>query len=105
MLDRDPSIIKWASEEFSIPYIHPMDNQVHQYFPDFYVECKVDGGSKYYIIEVKPHKQTYLKENASKKTRILYAVNQAKWKAAMAFCEAKGFTFKILTEKKTNVAK
>jgi hypothetical protein len=51
------------------------------------------------MIEVKPKKQTLLKENASKKERITWAVNSAKWKAAQVYCEKYNMIFKILTEK------
>ena len=32
--DMNNSIISWASEEFSIPYVSPKDNRVHKYYPD-----------------------------------------------------------------------
>ena len=47
--DTNPSIKKWASEEFSIPYVSPADGKVHRYYPDFLIE-KTDG--KRYIIEI-----------------------------------------------------
>jgi len=46
-LDRNPSIISWASEELIIPYKSPVDNRFHRYFPDFYIK------SENKIIEVK----------------------------------------------------
>ena len=53
--DTNPNILKWASEEFSIPYISPVDGRLHRYYPDFYIKVK-DRSGKYqkYIIEVKP---------------------------------------------------
>ena len=38
--DRNPNILKWASEEMAIPYISPMDNRVHRYYVDFIIEVK-----------------------------------------------------------------
>ena len=32
--DTNPNILRWASEEFSIPYVSPVDNRVHRYYPD-----------------------------------------------------------------------
>jgi hypothetical protein len=50
-------------------------------------------------LEIKPKKQTYLKENASKKEKITWGINQAKWNAAKNYCDKNNFEFKILTEK------
>jgi len=48
---------------------------------------------------VKPKKQTFLKENASKKEKITWIINDAKWKAAKKYCEQNNMEFKIITEK------
>ena len=54
-LDRNPDIISWASEELVIPYISPVDNRQHRYFPDFLVKMKTrEGKTKTVLIEVKP---------------------------------------------------
>ena len=42
--DKNDSIIEWASEEFFIPYVSPVDNRVHRYFPDFFIEVKKTNG-------------------------------------------------------------
>jgi len=36
-LDENANIIRWSSEELQIPYISPVDNQVHMYYPDFFI--------------------------------------------------------------------
>ena len=36
-LDEDEQIISWGSEEIAIPYISPLDNKIHRYYPDFLV--------------------------------------------------------------------
>lgn len=105
LLDRSPTVIKWASEEFAIPYKSPLDNKIHQYYPDFYIEWMKEGKVYINIAEVKPHKQTYLKPRASKKTKMQYAVNTAKWQAAKQLCEEQGFNFELLTEKTINAFK
>jgi hypothetical protein len=51
------------------------------------------------MVEVKPKKQTYLKENASKKEKITWIVNTAKWKAAESYCKKHNMEFKLVTEK------
>ena len=40
--DRNRNIIEWGSEEFFIPYVSPLDNKPHRYYPDFYMKLK-DG--------------------------------------------------------------
>ena len=103
--DLNESIISWGSEEFFIPYVSPVDNRVHRYFPDFIIKLKEHSGKvKTYVIEVKPKKQTV---PPVKKTRVTksfihetktYAVNQAKWKAAKEWCDDRLLEFKIITE-------
>jgi len=103
--DVNPNIVKWASEEFSIPYISPVDGRRHRYYPDFLIEVKEKSGKlKKYVIEIKPKKQTLppVKKKRVTKGFILeaktYAVNQAKWKAAVDFCKDNLIEFKIITE-------
>ena len=46
------------SEEFSIPYVSPLDRRVHQYYPDFLIKVQEGGGAiRDYVIEVKPKRQ------------------------------------------------
>ena len=110
-LDTNPSVLKWSSEEDIIPYISPVDNRYHRYFPDFRILC-IDADTKKpkeYLIEVKPYSQTQEPKQSKKKhwkskqryirECMTYAVNQAKWKAAQKICEQNDITFKILTEK------
>jgi hypothetical protein len=97
--DDHPSVLKWSSEEIAIPYVSPLDEKVHNYFPDFLIQFENKTGKHTWMLEVKPKKQTFLKENASKKEQAMWAVNTAKWKAAESYCQKNGITFKILTEK------
>ena len=102
--DRDPSVLWWASEELVIPYISPVDNRKHRYFPDFIAKMKrKDGTVMTYVIEVKPKKQTQKPVQKRKTQRFIqeaatYAVNQMKWKAAEEFCHEHGWKFQIITE-------
>jgi len=104
--DRTEDVINWASEEVSIPYISPIDKKLHRYYPDFIV--KTSKGRKL-IIEIKPYKQTSQPKAPKRKSKaylreqLEYIKNNAKWKAAKAFCEDKGFEFKIITEKELGV--
>jgi hypothetical protein len=104
-LDKEPTIISWASEELVIPYISPVDGKRHRYFPDFLVKYRTsDNKLKTMLIEVKPKKQAM---EPTKKKRITpqyirevatWGVNQAKWAAATELCLDRGWEFKILTE-------
>jgi len=108
--DTNPNILKWASEEFSIPYVSPVDNRVHRYYPDFLIEVRETSGKiKKYVVEVKPLKQTQPPKQGKRVTKSFlyeaktYAVNQAKWKAATEFCLDNGVEFKIITEKELGI--
>jgi hypothetical protein len=104
-LDKNPSIIRWASEEIAIPYHSPVDGKWHRYFPDFLVKVKTqDGKTKTMMLEVKPKKQTAPPPEQRRVTKryitevATWGVNQAKWKSATEYCRDRGWEFKILTE-------
>lgn len=108
-LDENPAVIWWASEEIAIPYVSPIDNKVHRYFPDFIVRMRRrDGSEKTSMLEVKPYKQTQ-QPTRRRKTQVFitematYAVNQAKWKAADLFCLEHGWQFQLITEKELGI--
>jgi hypothetical protein len=108
-LDDNPAVIWWASEEIAIPYVSPIDNKVHRYFPDFIVRMRRrDGSEKTSMLEVKPFKQTQ-EPTRKRKTKVFitematYAVNQAKWKAADLFCLEHGWQFQLITEKELGI--
>jgi hypothetical protein len=104
-LDSNTNVLEWASEEVIVPYISPVDNRPHRYFPDFIAMVRrPDGGKKTVMIEIKPKAQTKEPKIQPKKTKryitevTTWAVNQAKWKAASEFCENRGWDFTIMTE-------
>ena len=108
--DLNESVISWGSEEFWIPYLSPVDNRVHRYFPDFIMKVRENSGQvKTYVIEVKPGKQTVPPKKPKRQTKSYlyecktYAVNQAKWKAAVEFCKDHMIEFKIITEKELGI--
>jgi hypothetical protein len=81
--DMNTNVLQWSSEELVIPYISPVDNRKHRYYPDFLLTVKdKDGNKKTMVIEVM-------------KT---WSVNEAKWKYATEFCKDKNWEFRILTE-------
>lgn len=105
--DSNDKCYKWSSEEVVIPYISPIDNKRHRYFPDFLIQTP----KGWFLIEVKPLTQSrppkkLVVENLELKKKRRYIksvqtwlVNEAKWKAATKVCEKKGWSFQILTEK------
>ena len=105
--DTNEKCYKWSSEEVVIPYISPIDNKQHRYFPDFLIQTP----KGWFLIEVKPLTQSrppkkLVVENLELKKKRRYIksvqtwlVNEAKWKAATKVCEKKGWSFQILTEK------
>lgn len=105
--DKNPSIIKWSSEETIIPYRCPTDNKVHRYFVDFKIKLNTD---KIYLVEVKPSKQTMPPVFPGKQTQryliesLTYIKNEAKWAAAKEYCKDRGWEFKIITEKELGLS-
>ena len=108
-LDTTPSVLKWSSEEIVIPYRSPIDGRRHRYFPDFWVRVKTSEGLvKESLIEVKPKAQCSPPKGVPPKDRRkrgrfirevkTWGVNEAKWKAAKAYCDDRKWGWKILTE-------
>ena len=103
--DTNKNILLWASEEFSIPYVSPLDRRVHQYYPDFLIKVQEGGGAiRDYVIEVKPKRQCIPPKRKSKVTKSYiyeaktYEVNKAKWRAAEDWCKDRRLIFKVITE-------
>ena len=108
--DTNKNILEWGSEEFFIPYMSPIDNRIHRYFPDFYIKVQENTGKiKRYLIEVKPLKQTTKPKKPKRQTKgyireaFEYARNQAKWKAAREYCADRMWEFKVITEKELDI--
>jgi len=103
--DLNENIIKWSSEEIWIPYVSPLDNRCHKYFPDFYIKYKnSEGNIKESLVEVKPKRQVNGPKVSKKITQKQlvemkeFAKNQAKWDAAKEFCADRKWEFQIITE-------
>lgn len=103
--DLDPDVVKWASENTKIEYRSPLDQRIHRYFPDFYVEKIIDGKLKKFIIEIKPEaylKRPVMKSNSQKdkisymKKLAKFAVIKAKRDAAVDFCHKRNLIYQFL---------
>jgi hypothetical protein len=104
--DLTESVNSWKSEEFFIPYVSPIDNKVHRYFPDFFIKYK----NKNLVIEIKPQKDLKMpQQNPKVKTKSwayqvkTWLVNEAKWNAAKEWCADRNYEFRILTEKELGI--
>lgn len=103
--DTRSSMLRWSSEETIIPYKSPIDNKIHRYFVDFYCEyINKENKITKALIEIKPKKYLTKPKTPKKVTKkFLYesktwAINEAKWTAAIQYCKKKGYEFIILTE-------
>ena len=110
-LDENVNVIEWSSEEVFVPYISPVDNRYHRYFPDFIAKMKrPEGHIVTVMFEVKPAVQTKEPKPSKKKTQkyitevMTWGVNQAKWKYAQEYCQDRGWEFRLITEKELGLA-
>lgn len=98
--DSNKNVLYWASEAIRIPYRNPFTGKPSSYVPDFFVVYENRFGKQVAeVVEIKPKKQSLIESKvASAKDRAVVALNHAKWQAAMAYCKANGYTFRVLTE-------
>ena len=97
-LENNEQVKNWGSECIRIPYLY-IDGKMHSYYPDYFVEM-MDGTKM--VVEIKPSSQTKRPVNENTWVGKEYRKNMCKWKATMEFCQAKGYKFKIITEKTIN---
>lgn len=110
--DRNPSVLKYASEEFSIPYYSQADQKWRRYFVDFVIQLKQsDGNIKNFLIEIKPEQQTRPPKQGKKKTKTYlkevydWQVNNDKWNAAEQFAKDNNMEFIVLNEYDLGISK
>lgn len=102
--DNSPNVVRWNSEDVIIPYLSPIDNRIHRYLVDVYVEVlQTDGSIKKKLIEVKPKKECSpprkSKNMVSYYKRLrTWKVNQAKWESARRVADLNNMTFHLVTE-------
>lgn len=100
-LDANKNIVEWSSEEIIIPYINPLDNKVHRYYPDLWIKF---NNSKEYIVEIKPRYQTEPPKKRARRSKkslqesITFVKNKAKWDAAKSYTKKRNIEFVIWTE-------
>lgn len=107
--DSNGQILKWSSEPISMPYYNPIDKKEHQYNVDFYMQVIKDNGeTQDWIIEVKPERQfkkpilegnsTLNKLKSYNHKMQIWITNQAKFKAAQRWADARGYKFGVVDE-------
>lgn len=87
-LEQLDEVSKFHGESFKVPYF--FNGKEHNYIPDVSIQF-TDGSIE--IWEIKPANQT------------TFAKNQAKWKAAAAYCATRGWKFEVYTETGINKLK
>jgi hypothetical protein len=98
-------VLSWGSEEVVVLYISPLDNRQHRYFVDFNITVQTKTGVRKFLIEVKPDRFTKEPVIPKRKSKSFLAevkqwgVNNAKWKAARRYAEARNWSFILITEK------
>lgn len=97
--DKNPAILQWANEPFSIPYYNPVSQRQTVYIPDFLVIYEDRQGTRHQEVwEIKPRCETFESAAVTKKNKMAYAINIAKWSAARAYCEKAGLVFRVINE-------
>jgi hypothetical protein len=110
--DKHPYIIQWASESIEIPYKNPLTNRWTVYIPDFvvvYADGSGSGAQHVEMVEIKPMKEcpgyqpkvssrTGRAGRVSKQAVLAQVINAAKWSAAMAYCQKRGWKWRVVTE-------
>lgn len=106
LLDQHPWVTAWASEAIRIPYFNPFSRRGSKigdytfYVPDFFIvytdRNKVEHKE---VVEVKPSQEMPgYPGKVSKLVEARQALNLLKWKAAVAFCAARNWRFRVATE-------
>ena len=101
--DSSPAVLSWGYETSVIRYLDESQYpaKVRRYFIDFVCKVKAaDGGVKTVWVEIKPEKEASRpSRKCCKETMLTWVRNQCKWKAARQLAAAKGYEFKVLTER------
>lgn len=109
--DLNDNVICWSSEEHTIKYFNPIDEKIHNYYPDFYLKVSYNGNIFTWLIEIKANSKLQKPKKPSKyapnKSWDIYYRNlkefiiiNAKKKAAEAYCEKyDNMEYHFLTEK------
>jgi len=90
-------VLRWGSECCPIPYV--IGKETHTYYPDFILTTTT---GETWMVEIKPYNETQRPKQPNSYAWNVYCKNMCKWRAAIAFCQARGWKFKVFTEKTIN---
>lgn len=107
--DTSLSVSKWSSEPIGVKYISPIDHKEHTYYVDFYMRIMEGDTPIDCFVEVKPKASLEMpilegKNVTTKKLKNYnyalktYIINRAKFAAAKAYAEGRGYKFIVVTE-------
>ena len=99
-MDNTSSIFRCGAEVIRILYKDPIKNKMSFYTPDAYIEY-LDNNKKIrkVLIEIKPLKETTLKESSNGYDKLMVAKNSMKWAAAIEYCKKRNIEFKVMHER------
>lgn len=106
-LDNSPDVVRWDYENpmNAIPYFDPVQNRRRRYFVDFVLWTRGPAGTlRETWVEIKSSGETVPPKKGRNKVAYMescrtYATNMAKWRTAARICQARGKTFRVVTEK------
>ena len=75
ILDNNPNVLKWGSEEVVVPYY--FENKWHKYYVDLFAIFKIGDTLKKYFIELKPYSQT-IEPKVNKRKKQMSMLYEAK---------------------------
>lgn len=108
--DLTESVVGWTSENVIVPYISPVDGAWHRYFVDFGIKVKnKEGKEDFYLVEIKPKKERTMPVQPSRCTQKYknaletWLVNKAKWDAATAYAEQRGWKFLLIDDEDLHI--
>lgn len=104
-LDKNPNIIQWSYEKFSIKYVDKSSKpeRLRDYHIDFIAIAKTKNGLQKLWIEVKQDSETRKPVNESDlKSMKIWLKNKSKWEQAEKTAKQNNAIFKIITEKQLN---
>jgi len=106
--DTNERVTKWSSEPISIKYFNVLDNKLHNYHPDYFIQIKRADELVNYLVEVKPKAQLKKPTEPKKKTKKAlenyqwayktYVTNMCKIDALKKYAEGNNYKVLLLTE-------
>lgn len=105
--DAHSSVLEWGSEIVIVPYYNPVKQRKSRYYVDIFIKYQnKDNEIISELIEIKPSSDLKKPKagKGRKRSSVLYEqatfnTNIAKWQAAEKYAEARGWRFRIVTEK------